>query len=443
MNPPQTRYTKAGNLNIAYQVVGDGPIDLVYVPGWVSNVELGWEEPLYARFLNRLASFSRLVLFDKRGTGLSDRVPRDELPTLEDRIDDLAAVLDEIHSERAAFFGHSEGGNFALVYAATYPDRTIAVVTAGVFAKRVWSEDYPWAPRPEDRVKEIAFTEANWGNPETFRHYIPSVADDEAVMGRLSTYWRRSASPGDAAQLLRINTNIDTRDILPLIRVPTLMIHRTGDEDANVEEGRWIASQIPGARFVEIPGNDHIPWVGDSDAILDLIQEFLTGVRGPESADRVLATVLFTDIVGSTSRATEVGDTEWHHILERHDRLSRAYVDQYRGRLIKTTGDGILAVFDGPARAVRCAQQLRDALARDGLTIRCGVHTGEIELRGDDVAGVAVHIAARIEALAGPGEVLVSRTVTDLVSGSGLQFEAWGERSLDGVPGTWSIAAAR
>jgi pimeloyl-ACP methyl ester carboxylesterase/class 3 adenylate cyclase len=442
MAQPETRYTKAGELNIAYQVVGEGPIDLVYVPGWVSNVELGWDEPLYARFLNRLASFSRLILFDKRGTGLSDRVPRNELPALEDRIDDLKAVLSAIGSERAALLGHSEGGNFALLYAATYPDRTIAVITAGVFAKRIWSEDYPWAPTLEARAAEIEYTETNWGNPEVFRQYMPSAADDEAVLNRLGTYFRRSASPGDAAQLLRINSNIDTRDILPTIRVPTLMIHRTGDQDANVEEGRWIASRIPGAKFVEIPGNDHIPWVGDSDVILDMIQEFLTGVRGPESSDRVLSTVLFTDIVGSTSRASQIGDAEWHDTLERHDRLARSYVDQYRGRLIKSTGDGILAVFDGPARAVRCAQQLRDALAREGLAIRCGVHTGEIELRGDDVAGVAVHIAARIEGLAGPGEVLVSRTVTDLVSGSGLSFEPRGERPLEGVPGTWALAAA-
>jgi class 3 adenylate cyclase len=439
---PETRYAKSGDLNIAYQAVGEGTLDLVYVPGFVSNVELAWDEPLTARFLNRLASFSRLILFDKRGTGLSDRVPRDELPSLEDRMDDLRAVLDAVGSERAAFLSHSEGGNLALLYAATNPDRTTALVTTGIFAKRIWSEDYPWAPKPEDRVREIEETEANWGSADVCRAYAPSVSDDEAVMRRIGTYFRRSASPGDAAQLLRINTNIDIRSILPTIRVPTLMIHRSGDRDANVEEGRWIASQIPGARFVELPGDDHIPWVGDSDAILDLVEEFLTGARGPESSDRVLATVLFTDIVGSTARASALGDAAWHDVLEQHDRLCRSYVVQYRGRVVKSTGDGILATFDGPARAVRCAQQLRDALAREGLAIRSGVHTGEIEQRGDDVAGLAVHVASRIEALAGSGEVLVSRTVTDLVAGSGLQFEARGTHELDGVPGEWTISAA-
>jgi pimeloyl-ACP methyl ester carboxylesterase len=442
VSSPETRYAKSGDLNIAYQVVGDGPFDLVFVPGFVSNVELLWELPGCARYLNRLASFSRLIMFDKRGTGMSDRVARGELPTLEDRMDDLKAVLAAVGSERAALLSHSEGGSMSILYAATYPARTIALVTVGVFACRIWSEAYPWAPTPEERAAAVAAIETDWGKPASFLAMAPSIANDPSMQQRMTAYFRQSASPGDAAQLLRINTSIDVRQVLPSIQVPTLMLHRSGDRDVNVDEGRWIARQIPGARFIELSGDDHLPFLGDTDAVLDPIQEFLTGTKGPDDSNRVLATVLLTDIVSSTALASELGDARWTELLTRHDALAKTNLDRYRGRLVKSTGDGILALFDGPARAVRCAQHLGEELRREGLTIRSGIHTGEIELHGDDIAGVAVHIASRIEALAGPDEVLVSRTVVDLVSGSGLTFESRGEHDLPGVPGTWTVLAA-
>jgi len=442
--PPVTRYAKAGELSIAYQVVGEGPFDLLWIPGWVSNVELAWEEPLLAHFFERLARFSRLILFDKRGTGLSDRVPTDELPALDERLDDVVAVLDAVGSERAALLSHSEGGNLALLFAATFPDRTIALVTAGIYAKRLWSEDYPWAPTPEEREIEIGRVEHEWGTNMDVAHYAPTVAGDEGFARRLATYFRRSASPGAAAALLRMNTCIDVRSVLPTIRVPTLVLHRVGDRDTNVEEGRWIASRIPGARFVELPGDDHLPWVGDTDGLLDVVEEFLTGVRpAPEAdADRVLATVLFTDIVGSTERAAALGDRAWARLLEQHHEVVRRELGRFRGREVDTAGDGFLAWFDGPARAVRCALAAAAAVRSLGLELRAGVHTGECELVGDSLRGIAVHTGARIAAEAAPGEVLVSRTVTDLVAGSGLVFEQRKDVELKGLTGTWRLYAA-
>jgi pimeloyl-ACP methyl ester carboxylesterase len=436
---PQTRYTKSGDVNIAYQVVGDGALDLVYVSGWISNVELAWEEPTYARFLRRLASFSRLITFDKRGTGLSDPVPLHELTTLEERMDDLRAVLDAVGSEQAALFGHSEGGNMSVLFAAAHPERTVALVTFGIFAKRLWSPDYPWAPTPEARARMIDQLERDWGGDMDVTELAPGA--DEAFRRRLATYLRRSASPGAAAALLRMNTEIDTRAVLPTIRVPTLVLHRSGDKDANVEEGRWIASQIPGARFVELPGVDHMPWVGDQDAVLDEVQEFLTGVRPPPEPDRVLATVLFTDIVGSTERATELGDRRWRELLERHHDLVRRQLERFQGREVDTAGDGFLAAFDGPARGIRCARAIGAAIGELGLDIRAGLHTGECELLVGKVAGVAVHTGARVAARAGPGEVLVSQTVKDLVAGSGIEFEDRGVHELKGVPGAWRLYA--
>jgi len=442
--PPVTRYAKAGELSIAYQVVGEGPFDLLWIPGWVSNVELAWEEPLLAHFFERLARFSRLILFDKRGTGLSDRVPTDELPALDERLDDVVAVLDAVGSERAALLSHSEGGNLALLFAATFPDRTIALVTAGIYAKRLWSEDYPWAPTPEEREIEIGRVEHEWGTNMDVAHYAPTVAGDEGFARRLATYFRRSASPGAAAALLRMNTRIDVRSVLPTIRVPTLVLHRVDDRDTNVEEGRWIASRIPGARFVELPGDDHLPWVGDTDGLLDVVEEFLTGVRpAPEAdADRVLATVLFTDIVGSTERAAALGDRAWARLLEQHHEVVRRELGRFRGREVDTAGDGFLAWFDGPARAVRCALAAAAAVRSLGLELRAGVHTGECELVGDSLRGIAVHTGARIAAEAAPGEVLVSRTVTDLVAGSGLVFEQRKDVELKGLTGTWRLYAA-
>jgi len=435
----QTRYAHSGNCSLAYQVVGDGPFDLLWVPGFVSNVELAWEEPLLARYLDRLASFSRLILFDKRGTGLSDRLPIEQLPTLEERLEDVIAVLDAAGSERAALLGHSEGGNLAVLFAATYPSRTIALVTAGIFAKRVWSADYPWAPTPEQRARDIETLERNWGMDADVEHLAPSAALDSAFGRRLAAYFRRSASPGAAGALMRMNTQIDVRAVLPTIRVPTLMLHRVGDRDAAVAEGRWIAAQIPGARFMELPGEDHIPWAGDQDRLLDEVQEFLTGTPRAAVADRVLTTVLVTDIVGSTERAIQLGDRAWSALVDEHHALVRGELTKFRGREIDTAGDGFLATFDGPARAVRCACAVVDAVRGLGLEVRAGVHTGEVELIGDRVRGIAVHTAARVAALAGPGEVLVSSTVTGLVAGSGLQFMDRGEHPLKGVPGVWRM----
>ncbi len=440
---PETRYTTSDGLSIAYQVVGEGPRTLVYCPGWVSNVELAWEEPTLARFLNRLASFSRLVLFDKRGTGLSDRVPDDRLPTLEERLEDVCAVVEAVGAERVDVFGFSEGGNLATLFAATYPERTEALIAFGIFAKREWSPDYPWAPTAAARRKEIALVRREWGGEMDLHILAPSVAGDEAFKRRLATYFRRSASPGAAAALLAMNTQIDIRAILPTIGVPTLVLHRTGDRDANIEEGRWIASRIPGARLVELPGIDHLPWVGDQDVVLDEIEEFLTGARVGAVPDRVLTTLLFTDVVGSTQRAVDLGDRAWRDLIEAHHLLVRGELDRWRGREIDTAGDGFLAAFDGPARAVRCAHAVVAGVRDLGLEVRAGVHTGECERVGDALRGIAVHIGARVAAEAGAGEVLVSGTVKDLVAGSGLVFDDRGSATLKGVPGEWRLFAAR
>jgi len=437
--PPETRYAKSGGVSIAYQVVGDGPLDLVYVPGWVSHVELGWEYPDLARGLERLASFARLILFDKRGTGMSDRVPDDELPTLEQRMDDVRTVMDAVGSERAAIFGASEGGNMSMLFAATYPERTIALCTFGCTAKRLWSPDYPWAPTPEQRQEGYDQVERMWTNGLDWADVAPSL--DAAALAEISRYYRRCASPGAAVALLRMNTQVDVRAVLPSIRIPAVVMHRTDDRDANVEEGRYIASMIPGARFVEFPGADHSWWTQGRDAILDEIEELVTGVRPLPDPDRVLATVLFTDIVGSTEQAAELGDRRWRELLDVHNGTVRRELERFRGREVDSAGDGVFALFDGPARAVRCAAAIRDGVGPLGIGLRAGVHTGEVELAGPSVRGIAVHIGARVAAEAGTGEVLVSGTVHDLVAGSGLDFEERGERELKGVPGRWRLFA--
>ncbi|TMG83166.1 MAG: adenylate/guanylate cyclase domain-containing protein [Betaproteobacteria bacterium] len=440
--PPQTRFTRSGNVHIAYQVVGEGPLDLVFVPGWVSHVELAWEEPTLASFLERLASFSRLIVFDKRGTGLSDRVPDIQLPTHEERMDDIRAVMDAAGSQRAAVFGFSEGGNLAALFAAMYPQRTTALITCGSFAKRIWAPDYPWAPTPEQRERDYEVVARDWGGAMDLANYVPSKVDDEAFMRRLATYFRRAASPGAAVALMRMNTQIDIRAVLPAIRVPTLVLQRVGDLDTNVEEGRFLARHIPGARLVELPGADHLAWVGDQDAILDEIQEFLTGVRPVSDIDRVLATVLFTDIVGSTETAARLGDRAWRVLLDSHHALVRKELARFRGHEVNTTGDGFLATFDGPARAIHCAFAVRDGARALGLATRAGLHTGEIEQAADDVRGIAVHIGARVAAAAGAGETLVSSTVKDIVAGSGIVFADRGAHTLKGVPGEWRLYAA-
>jgi class 3 adenylate cyclase len=437
----ETRYARSGDVSIAYQVVGQGPFDLVYVPGWVSNVELMWDEPDYAAFLERLASFSRLIIFDKRGTGLSDPVPLDQLPTLEQRMDDVRVVMDAVESDRAALLGHSEGGNMCVLFSATYPDRTTALVLVGCYAKRIRSDDYPWAPAPEDREREIEGIETRWGSPDMLRELVPSKANDEAFERWVGRYLRQSASPKAAAALLRMNTQIDVREVLPAIRVPTILIYRTDDADVHVDEGRYIAERIPGARFVEVPGADHSMWTGDATAILDEIEEFLTGVRRGPEPDRVLATVLFTDVVGSTELATRLGDRAWRDLLGRHHAAVRRELERWRGREVDTAGDGFLATFDGPARAIRCAVAAVDAVRGLGMEIRAGVHTGEVEVSNGDLRGVAVHIGSRVSDLAGAGEVLVSRTVADLVAGSGIVLAERGEHELKGVPGTWLVYA--
>ncbi|HYZ12769.1 MAG TPA: adenylate/guanylate cyclase domain-containing protein [Actinomycetota bacterium] len=438
---PATRYARSGELNIAYQVVGDGPFDLVYVPGWVSNLDLMWEEPSYAGLLERFASFSRLILFDKRGTGLSDPVPFDQLPTLEQRMDDVRAVMDAAGSERAALLGHSEGGNMCILFAATYPDRASALVLVGCYAKRIRSDDYPWAPAWDERIREIEDTERSWADPDVVRTLAPSRADDARFVAWLTRYLRASASPKAGAGLLRMNSMIDVRDVLPAIRVPTLLVYRSHDLDVNVEEGRYIASRIRGARLVELPGRDHLMWTGNADAIADEVEGFLTGTRRGPEPDRVLTTVLFTDIAGSTARAAEIGDRAWKQLVDRHDEAIRRQLDRWRGREVDTAGDGFLATFDGPARAVRCASSVVDAVHELGLDVRAGVHTGEVEVADANVRGIAVHIGSRVAALAAPGEVLVSRTVVDLVAGSGIAFTDRGEHSLKGVPSVWQLFA--
>jgi len=429
MQRRDVQYARSGDVNIAYQVVGDGPFDLVLVSGFVSHLEIDWEDRQSERFLERLASFSRLIRFDKRGTGLSDRPGG--LPDLETRMDDVRAVMDAAGSERAAIFGYSEGGPMSVLFAATYPARTRALVLYGTYAKRRDpTEEYPWAPTWEERQRYAEEIEAAWAWEADMRRMAPSA--DEAG----AAWWARrahaSASPGAARDLILMNSQIDVRHVLPTVAVPTLVLHRTGDSDSRAEEGRYIADHIPGARFVELAGDDHVPWV-DGDQVVDEIEEFLTGVRPQPEPDRMLMTLLFTDIVGSTDHAKAVGDRRWRELVDEHHTIVRRELDRYRGREVDTAGDGFFATFDGPARAVRAAQAIRDGVRLLGLEIRAGVHTGECELADDSVRGIAVHTAARVAGQAGPGEVLVSTTVRDLVAGSGLEFADRGVTELKGV----------
>ena len=442
MKMPETRYAKSGHLNIAYQVVGDGPIDLVLAAGWISNVELGWEHPRVARFFERLASFSRLILFDKRGTGLSDRVSDERPPTLEERTDDIRAVLDAVGSERAAIFGTSEGGNMSVVFAATYPRRTTALITYSVFAKRVWSPDYPWAPTPAERTAWLDSLAARWGGAVDLERLVPSVAGDQATrewFGRLS---RQSVSLGAALALGRMNTDIDIRAVLPSVRVPTVMFHPVDDQDVKIEEGRWMAMRIPNARLIELPGGDHVAYFQSADVVLDAIEEFLTGTRPAPDADRFLATVLFTDIVNGTAKAAELGDKGWRALVEDHHAIVRRELARFRGAEVDTAGDGFFATFDGPARAVRCGLAIRDAVKTLGLEIRAGVHTGECQVIAGKTGGIAVIIGSRVREQAQPGQILATSTVKDLTAGSGLRFEPQGARRLKGVPDEWQIFSA-
>jgi class 3 adenylate cyclase/alpha-beta hydrolase superfamily lysophospholipase len=436
---PETRYAKSGDVHIAYQVVGDGPIDLVVVAGFVTHLEDLWEDPRFAGFLQRLASFSRLILFDKRGTGMSDRVPDAALPTLEQRMDDVRAVMDAAGSERAALLGWSEGGPMSVLFAATYPQRTVALILYGSYARRLWAQDYPWGPTAEERQRYHEALETRWGSTELVKYFAPTIARDEHQSRRFASEMRRAASPGAALALARMAAEIDIRDVLPTVNVPTLVLHRTGDPSCPVEGGRYLAERIPGARLTELPGDDHPPGVGDTDSVVFGIEEFLTGSHQVVEPDRVLATVLFTDIVGSTERAAAIGDQQWRALLGEHHTTVRRELGRFRGREIHTAGDGFLATFDGPARAARCAVAITRAVRPLGLEVRAGVHTGEVEVMDDDIGGIAVHIGARVAAVASPGEVLVSSTVRDLVAGSGLDFEDRGAHSLKGVPGEWRL----
>jgi pimeloyl-ACP methyl ester carboxylesterase len=443
MSAPQTKYTKSGGVHIAYQVVGDGPIDLVLVHGWVSHLELNWDEPAIARFLERLAGFSRLILFDKRGTGLSDRVAESELPTLEQRMEDVHAVLNAVGSERAALFGISEGGPMCALFAATYPERTTALITCGSYARWLRDDDCPWAPTREQHEAAFAAYEQGWGTPIGFKIIAPSAVADERNRNWWARYLRMGASPGAGVALYRMNIEIDIRSLLPSIRVPTLLLHRSGDRLINIAASRYMAQRIPGAKLVELPGNDHLPFFGDSDAVVDEIQEFLTGVRPAAAYDTTLATVLFVDIADSTGKAAALGDARWRDLLNAFHQSVRQELDRYRGKLIDTAGDGAFGSFDGPARAIRCACAMRERVASLGIAIRAGLHTGECQIAGGKLAGVAVHIGARVAASAQPGQVMVSSTVKDLVAGSGLRFSDSGVHTLKGVPGEWRLFAVQ
>ena len=444
MNVPDTQYAKTSDgLFVAYQVIGEGPVDLLFVPGYQSNLELNWDLPAYAGMLRRLASFSRLVVVDRRGTGLSDRLSPGEHPPLETLMDDLSRVLHEVGSEQAALAGFLDGGYLCALFAATHPERTRALILYSTSASGKWSPDYPWQWKPDKWESFIDGMATGWGKQryaaESLRWYAPSVYGDEAIHRWWARYQWLSASPGSAVALERLYSQTDVRHVLPSIRVPTLVLHRKDDPAEPIEGARYIAANIPNARLVELEGVDQPPWAGDSGAIVDEIQEFLTGMRSAPEVDRVLSTVLFSDIVGSTERAAALGDRGWSDLLADHNARVRALLAQYRGREVDTAGDGFLATFDGPARAVRCGEAIREGVRPIGLEVRVGVHTGEIQLVGDDVRGIAVHIGARVGSLAGTGEVLVSSTVRDLVAGSGLVFEDAGEHALKGVPDRWRL----
>jgi len=437
--PPETMYARSGDVNIAYQVIGEAPLDLVFVMGWVSHLEYFWREPHFARFLMRLASFSRLILFDKRGTGLSDRVPVNELPTLEQRMDDVRAVMDAVGTERAALCGVSEGGPMCSLFAATYPEKTLALVMIGTYAKRIRDEEYPWAPTSEERQHFFEEMRRDWGGPVGLEERAPSMAEDQRFRDWWATYLRMGASPGAALALTQMNAEIDVRQVLPTIRVPTLVIHRTEDQCLKVEEGRYVAERIPGAKYVEMPGNDHLPFVGDQDSILDEVEEFLTGVRHTLEPDRVLATVLFTHIVGSKEYAAKFGESRWEQLLNRLRLHIGKEIEWFRGREIDMVGERPLAIFDGPARAIRCACAINEYASRLGIEMRAGLHTGECDIVDGKVGGIAAEIGVQVANRAAAREVLVSSTVRDLVAGSGIMFEDRGWHTLASVPGQWHL----
>lgn len=439
MERPETRYARSGDIGIAYQEFGEGDLDLVVAFPFVSHLDLIWEFPAPSRFLQRLGSFARVLAFDRRGVGLSDPVTTPT--TLEERMDDVRAVMDSAGSERAALLGMSEGAMMCMMFAAAHPERTSALVLWGAMARSTWDEDYPWAPTKEAVLEsELELMMPFWGKGASIDIFSPSIADDPRAreyMGRLE---RQAASPMRVEQLFRMFIDTDVRDVLPLIQTPTLVLQRKGDRAVNYRAARWLSEQIEGSRYVELPGDDHFPWVGSgSEDALEEIEEFLTGVRPKPPSERVLATVLFTDIVDSTRLAGEMGDARWRQLLTEHQARVREHLARFEGREVKTTGDGFLAIFDGPTRAAGCARAIVTDMPSLGIEVRAGLHTGEVELIGDDIGGMAVHVAARISALADARTVLASRTVRDLAVGSGIEFEPQGRHELKGVPDEWEV----
>lgn len=435
---PKTKYAQSGEVSIAYQVIGDGPRDLVVAPGYMSHLEQNREWPGYEQFLRGLASFARVILFDRRGTGLSDRAVAPG--AFEETMDDIRAVMDAARSERAALMGGAEGGPLCILFAATFPARTSALLLIASYARRMRAPDYPFGIDEDTNQRIISAIKERWGRePFGLKRFAPTLANDPRFAEWYTTAQRFGASPGAALAWHRVTTEIDVRDVLPTINVPTLVLHRTGDRIVPVESSRFLAANIPGARYVELPGDDHFWFAGDVNAIVDEVEEFLTGVRHTPEPDRILATLMFTDIVKSTERAAEMGDHRWRDLLSSHHAIIRRELARHRGKEIDTAGDGFLATFDGPARAIRCAVEASDAVREIGIEIRAGLHTGEVELMGHNVGGIAVHIGARVMAMAGASEVLVSSTVKDLVAGSGIEFSDRGMHMLKGVPGQWHL----
>jgi class 3 adenylate cyclase len=433
---PEIRYAQSGELSIAYQEYGEGDLDLVFLPGFISNADLAWQEPVLAKTFRRFGSFARMITFDKRGTGLSERTLG--FGSAEDRMDDIRAVMDAAGCERAALVGISEGGPLTALFGATYPERVSSLVLWDTFARVQRAPDYPLGVDPSIVDPFIEGLVERWGTGKALRFFIAHVPTDPETSARIARYERSSATPNMVRQIMRRNCDIDVRSALSTINAPTLVLHRSGDNAVPVECGRYLADEIPGARFLELPGDWHLNGSEDGeDDALDAIEKFLTGRRheDPVEVDRVLKTVVFTDIVGSTERAAALGDRQWRQLLDAHDSTIRHELGRYRGEEVSTTGDGFLAAFDGPGRAINCAQTIAIRSRDLGLEIRAGVHTGECELRGDDLAGIAVHIGARVASLAGPGEVLVTSTVRDLVKGSGIEFTDRGLHALKGVPG--------
>ncbi len=439
-NRPRTLYAKSGDLDIAYQVLGEGPIDLVVVPPGLTVMETSWDFLPLGRFWKRLASFARVILLDKRGTGLSDRVTG--VPTLEDRMDDIRAVMDDVGSQRAALFGGSEAGPITTLFAATYPKRVSALVLYGAMVRWSPAPDFPWGYTEEQERALLYYVEHSWGSGLSGESYFaPSLAGSPKAREWVGQMERQTGTPSAMATVIAMNGKIDIRPVLSTVSVPTLVLHRSGDRVADVHHGRYYADHIPGAKFLELPGEDHWWWIGEDQGV-DCIEEFLTGSPAHNADERVLKTVLFTDIVCSTGRAVQLGDRRWKEVLDAHDDAVRRQIDRFGGEALKSTGDGVLAAFDGPARAIRSAQAIAIDARNLGLEVRSGLHTGECELRGDDLAGIAVHIGARVAALAGPDEVLVTSTVRDLVAGSGISFVDRGNHDLKGVPGSWQVLAA-